>query len=111
MFNNLEKIYLYSNNIYSLSFIDNLELPKIKHFWINSNFIKEYNPLSKYKTLRKIIVRNNYIKNIDNLPGFVKNFKDLETLDISGNDIDLNDKNNENILLEVKSKIYEFVYY
>ena len=110
-FNNLEKIFLYSNDIYSLSFVENLELPNIKHFWINSNFIKEYNPLSKYKSLTNLNVRNNYIKNIDNLVEFIKNFKFLETLDISGNDIDLDDKNNENILLEVKSKIYEFVYY
>jgi hypothetical protein len=110
-FNNLEILFLYSNDISSLSFINNLELPKIKQFWINSNFIEEYYPLCKYKTLEKIMIRNNYIKNIDNLVSFVETFKKLETLDISGNNIDLNDKDNEDILLEVRGKVNEFKYY
>ena len=111
MFNNLKIIFLYSNDISSLSFINKLELPKIKEFWINSNFIDEYYPLCKYKTLEKIMIRNNYIKNIDNLVSFVETFKKLETLDISGNNIDLNDKDNEDILLEVRGKVNEFKYY
>ena len=57
------------------------------------------------------MIRNNYIKNIDNLVSFVETFKKLETLDISGNNIDLNDKDNEDILLEVRGKVNEFKYY
>ena len=111
-FDNLEILFLYSNDISSLSFIEKLELPKIKQFWINSNFIDEYYPLCKYKTLKKVILRNNYIKDISKLESFVNNFnEDLETLDISGNNIDLNDKDNEDILLKVGQKVYEFKYY
>ena len=111
-FDNLEILFLYSNDISSLSFIENLELPKIKQFWINSNFIDEYYPLCKYKTLEKVILRNNYIKNINKVESFVDSFnQDLETLDISGNNIDLNDKDNEDILQKVGQKVYEFKYY
>ena len=111
-FDNLQILFLYSNDISSLSFIEKLELPKIKQFWINSNFIDEYYPLCKYKTLEKVILRNNYIKNINKLQSFVDSFNQgLETLDISGNNIDLNDKDNEDILQKVGQKVYEFKYY
>ena len=57
------------------------------------------------------MIRNNYIRNINNLVSFVETFNKLETLDISGNNIDLNDKDNEDILLEVRGKVNEFKYY
>lgn len=110
-FNNLEILFLHSNNISSLSFIADLELPKIIEFWINSNYIKEYYPLAKYKTLEKIIIRNNNINNIDNLVSFVNSFKNLKELDIKGNNIDLNEGKNEDIILDVKKIVKEFIYY
>ena len=109
-FDNLEKLFLYSNDISNLSFIEKLELPKIKQIWLNSNFIDEYYPLCKYKTLEKVILRNNYIKNISKLESFVDNLKDLITLDISENNIDLNDKDNDDILQKVGQKVYEYNY-
>ena len=110
-FDNLEILFLHSNNISSLSFIEDLELPKIIEFWINSNCIKEYYPLVKYKTLEKIIIRNNNINNIDNLVSFVNSFKNLKELDIKGNNIDLNEGKNEDIILKVKKIVKEFIYF
>ena len=109
-FDNLEILFLHSNNLSSLSFIDKLELPKIIEFWINANHIKEYYPLTKYKTLEKIIIRRNFIDNIDDLVPFVKSFNNLITLDIKGNNFDLNDSKNESIILEVKKIVKEFIY-
>ena len=56
-FNNLEKLYLSRNNIYSLSFVENLAMPNIKEFYINTAFIKEFDQLKKYKTLEMIGLR------------------------------------------------------
>ena len=109
-FNNLEIIYFSKNNLTSLSFIQKLDLPSIKQFWIYHSFIKDYYPLIKYKTLTRINLCHNEIDNIDNLIQFIKNFKGLEVLDISENVFDLNDENNWNIILKVSKEISNFKY-
>ena len=103
-FNNLQILYLQTNNLSSLSFIDNLELPNIKEIWIKNNKLDEFYPLSKYKTLNFINLRGNCIKNIDNLNSFIDEFKQLKEIDIKDNNIDFNDKKNENIISEIQSK-------
>jgi len=104
-FNNLQILYLDTNNLSSLSFIDNLELPNIKEIWIKNNELEEFYPLSKYKTLNFINLRRNHIKNIDKLISFLDEFKQLKEIDIKDNNIDFNDKKNENFISEVKKKI------
>ena len=104
-FNNLEIIYLSKNNLKSLSFIKNLNLPNIKQFWAYYNFIKDYYPLKNYKTLKIINLRHNEIDNIDNLISFVESFEKLKELDISENEFDLNDEKNFYILFEALKKI------
>ena len=110
-FTNLSILFLQANDIHSLSFVDNLELPNIKHFWLNSCLISDYFPLVKYKTLEKIMIRNNCIEKIDNLIEFINFLKNLKILDISGNYIDLNNNENESIINEEKTKLEEFKYY
>ena len=97
-FEKLEKIYLSRNNIYSLNFVDKLELPKIKEFYINTAYIKEFAQLEKYKTLKKIGLRENFIKNIDNLEVFVNKLPSLIEIDLERNDIDMNDEKNKKII-------------
>ena len=97
-FEKLEKIYLSRNNIYSLNFVDKLELPIIKEFYINTAYIKEFGELKKYKTLKKIGLRENLIKNIDNLEQFFKKLPSLIEIDIERNDIDMNDEKNKKII-------------
>jgi len=104
-FNNLQILYLDTNNLSSLSFIDNLELPNIKEIWIKNNELEEFYLLSKYKTLNFINLRRNHIKNIDKLISFLDEFKQLKEIDIKDNNIDFNDKKNENFISEVKKKI------
>jgi len=110
-FNNLKKLFLHSNNLSSLSFIDNLDLPNIKEIWINNNSLNEYYPLCKYKTLEYIILRRNRIRNIANLISFIGEFKQLKKIDIKFNEIDFNDFRNENIISEIKRRFGEIVDY
>ena len=110
-FTNLSILFLQSNDISSLFFVNNLELPNLKQFWVNSCSISDYFPLIKYKTLEKIMIRNNCIEKIDKLIEFIKSLKNLKILDISGNYIDLNNNENEIIINEAKAKLEEFKYY
>jgi len=103
-FDNLQILYLQTNNLSSLSFIDDLELPNIKEIWMKGNKLNEFYPLSKYKTLNLINLRGNCIKNIDELNSFIAKFNQLKEIDIKDNNIDFNDKNNENIILEIQNK-------
>ena len=63
-FTNLTIIYLSVNNLDKFNFIDKLELPLIKEFYLNNNNLNEYFPLSKYKTLERIEMKNNNINDI-----------------------------------------------
>ena len=109
-FDNLKRIFLYGNNLSSLSFIDKLELPNIKEIWLNDNLIDEFYPLCKYKSLKVIKVKKNKINNIDKLISFIDEFTKLRIIDISDNIIDINDIKNEEIILEAKKKLDLIIY-
>ena len=104
-FNNLKRIFLNNNNLSSLSFIDKLELPNIKEIWLNDNLIDEYYPLCKYKTLKVIKIKKNKITNINNLISFIDKFTKLSEIDISDNNIDLNDIKNKQIISDAQKKL------
>ena len=106
-FNNLLILYLHSNNLSSLSFVDKLDLPNIKAIWVNNNKLDDYSPLSKYKTLEYINIRRNLIKNIDNLISFMENFIGLKKMDITYNNIDFSDNKNKNIISEAQNRLGE----
>jgi hypothetical protein len=109
-FNNLQKLYLHSNNLSSLSFIEDLNLPNIKEIWVNNNSINEYYSLCKYKTLEFINIRRNCIKNIERLISFIEEFIQLKKIDIRYNNINFNDNKNENIILEAKKRFVDIDY-
>ena len=87
-FINLTIIYLNANNLDKFNFIDNLELPLIKEFYLNNNNLNEYFPLSKYKTLERIEMKNNNINDIENLEEFIKCFHCLKKFNLEGNRIE-----------------------
>ena len=97
-FNELEILFLSRNNIGSLDFVENLKLPKIKEFYINNLEIEDFYPLVKYKSLEKIYLRENCIKNIDKLGEFIKNLPNLIEIDLERNDINMNEQNNIQII-------------
>ena len=106
-FNNLLILYLHSNNLSSLSFIDNLDLPNIRSIWVNNNKLKDFYSLCKYKTLEFINIRRNEIKNIDNLIPFMDKLKRLKKIDMTYNNIDFNDNKNKNIISEAQNRLGE----
>ena len=77
-FKNLQIIYLSGNGLRSLNFVKFLECKNLEEFWAKNNNIKEYEPLKKLKTLKKINLSNNPISNIDNLEVFIGEFNHLE---------------------------------
>ena len=87
VFINIEILYLNSNNLENLDFVEDLELPHIKQFWINNNQITNFQPLEKFKTLERIEMENNKIENIDFLEDFFKQVKNLQLFNLKRNAI------------------------
>ena len=50
-------------------------------------------------------MKDNYINDISNLDSFVKNMPTLKCFNLIGNDIDVNDENNQKIINSVKTQI------
>jgi len=85
IFTNLEIIYLQDNNLTSLNFVEDLELPFIKEFWLYNNQIKDFMPLKKFKTLEKIEMENNEVNNLEELDTFIKYLPKLKKFNLKGN--------------------------
>ena len=73
-------------------------MPNIKDLYINNLDIEDFHPLVKYKTLEKIYLRENCIRNIDNLESFIKELPKLILIDLERNDIDIREEKNKNII-------------
>ena len=81
-----------------------MDLPSITYISIHTTLIKDFYRLNKYKKLKKIDIKDNYISDITNLDNFVKSLIYLEELYMTGNDIDINDKTNKNIINSIKKE-------
>jgi hypothetical protein len=101
-FSYLKIIYLSRCDIYSLNFVEKLELPYIEEFYINTTFIKEFYPLSKYKTLKIIEIKDSYVENIDKLESFIEELPELKQFNIKGNNVDM--EKNKAIIESVNKK-------
>ena len=77
---NLEYIYLQENNLTSLQFVKDLELPCIKEIWLYNNLLTEFEPLKKFKTLERIEMENNRVNNIEELDTFIKYLPKLKKI-------------------------------
>jgi Leucine-rich repeat (LRR) protein len=102
VFSNLKIIYLSRCDISSLDFVKKLELPCIEEFYINTTFIKEFYPLSKYKTLKIIEMKDSYVENIDKLESFIEELPELKQFNIKGNNVDM--EKNKAIMESVNKK-------
>ena len=103
---NLEDIYIYGNNLNSLSFVENIECPKLKLFYAQSNNIKDFWPLKKFKNLTKINLNNNPIKStISYLINFIKNFQKLQQLKLANTKIEGDKEKFKNIFIRINIEI------
>ena len=103
-FNSLKILYLQANSLTSLEFLKYFEnkCPNLQELWLYNNCLSEYDLIGNFKTLKKIHLENNQIRNIDNLIEFIKQFENLEEFNLSKNKIDLNDSKNKNIIENIK---------
>ena len=101
----LEILYINRNEFTSLSFIKKLELNCLKEFNFYKSHIREFKHLKKIPILEVINMKDNYINDISNLDSFVKNMPTLKCFNLIGNDIDVNDENNQKIINSVKTQI------
>jgi Leucine-rich repeat (LRR) protein len=84
-FQNLTIIYLQGNNLNSLDFVEDLELPSIKEIWLSNNQLTEFEPLKKFKTLEVIEMKNNKVSDIEELDTFIKYLPNLKRINLIGN--------------------------
>ena len=102
-FSKLKIIYLSKCDFDSLDFVKYLELPFIEEFYLNITFIKEFYPLIKYKNLKIIEMRENFIENIDELELFIQKLPKLKQFNILKNNINMNLEKNKKIMKDVKN--------
>ena len=101
-FKNLKTLYLKGNDLKDLNFIKNLTCENLENIWLRNNFIVDYIPLERFnKTLKRIILRGNLISDIKGLKNFVEQFEQLNELVLSENKIDLNNKENSEIIDQI----------
>ena len=91
-FNNLKIIRLNGNGLHSLDFVKYLECKNLEQFYAQNNNITNYEPLTKFKTLKIINLSKNPINNIEHLNDFINSFVQLEKLFLENTEIDKNNK-------------------
>ena len=102
---NLETLYVSRNNLSSLDFLKKIKCKKLFKLWAIQNKLIDYNDILKleYKDNIQIInLEQNKINNIDNLFEFISNFPSLTSLNLSTNEINLDDIKNKAIIEKIK---------
>ena len=103
-FQNLEQMYIYGNNLDTLSFMENIECPNLKIFWGHTNNIKEFWSLKKFKDLVDINLKNNPINCLlSELIDFVKCMDSLEKLNLTNTKIVKDNEDFINAIKELKN--------
>ena len=100
----LKKLYLDGNNLSSLSFIKKIKfLENVEILWLSNNNLNEYESISKYNFIKldDFNISNNRINNIKNLEHFISIQKNLTKMYLSGNEFDIFDNENKEILEKV----------
>ena len=111
----MKNLYLNSNNLNSIQFIVDLKFAELESIHFMNNFIEDFEPLIKFKdnfkTINKINLKNNMISDITNLEKLVEAYPNLKNLNLSENKIDLNNKDNKQIINKIiKRKIVIEIY-
>ena len=115
IFGNLKVLYLNSNNLHSIEFIQNLNTPNLEKFCIFSNYIEDFEPLIKYKdNFKKLSIINlkyNKIKNITNLQQLICSYPNIKEIALNENYIDINNSDVESIIKNIYKNNIKFEIY
>ena len=115
IFGNLKVLYLNSNNLHSIEFIQNLNTPNLEKFCIFSNYIEDFEPLIKYKdNFKKLSIINlkyNKIKNITNLQQLICSYPNIKEIALNENYIDINNSEVESIIKNIYKNNIKFEIY
>ena len=114
-FGNLKVLYLNSNNLHSIEFIQNLNTPNLEKFCIFGNYIEDFEPLIKYKdNFKKLSIINlkyNKIKNIINLQQLICSYPNIKEIALNENYIDINNSDVERIIKNIYKNNIKFEIY
>ena len=92
---NLKVLYIYGNGFNSLEQFEQVKFNKLEEFWLRGNVnkgyitdIKEIKYLNEKKNIKKIVLKENQIKNIEELIDIIPSFPNLQFLNLEDNPID-----------------------
>ena len=92
---NLKVLYIYGNGFNSLEQFEQVKFNKLEEFWLRGNVnkgyikdIKEIKYLNEKKNIKKIVLKENQIKNIEELIDIIPSFPNLQLLNLEDNPID-----------------------
>ena len=109
---NIQSLYLNGDGFTTLKMFENKNL-KLKELWIRGSekgyikSIEELNYLKYIKSLEKIVLKQNKIKDIEKLVDIISNFPNLKLLNIQDNEIE--EIKVEKIREILKEKGYEYL--
>ena len=104
-------MYISRNNLSSLDCLKNINCKNLVCFWAVTNKLKDYKGVLnlKYKEkIEEIVLKENKISNIDDLP---EQFPNLKLFNISDNLIDLDSPKNKKIINYIKNKYKKSNFY
>ena len=104
MFFLIKTFYISRNKLTTLSFLEKLKFENLEEIWPSFNYLedlKEIQYIQSKKTIKKISLKGNKIKNIDNILDIIKDFPSLREIILENNPINFID---ENIKKKLKEK-------
>ena len=110
----LKVMYISRNDLSSLDCLKKINCKELVCFWAVTNKLKDYKGVLnlKYKEkIEEIVLKENKISNIDDLPYFIEQFPKLKLFNISDNNIDLDDPKNKEIINQIKNKYKKCKFY
>ena len=92
---NIKLLYVSGNKISSLKIFEKTNFNQLEEFWMRGSekvhcleSIEDIKYLKDKKTIKKIVVKQNNIKDIEKLVDIISSFKNLELFNIEDNDIE-----------------------
>lgn len=92
---NVKILFIYANGFTSLEQLKQVEFKRLEDFWFRGNInkgyitdIKEINHLKGKEKIKKLILKENKINNIEELVKIVPSFPNLQLINLEDNPID-----------------------